>query len=162
MIRTFPKIIEFFTFKLEWNTQIRIFSGALYVWESSQSLATHKGLGKYPGWSESLVCALSFCFCHALAWLKLQRNCIQSFSHCWEWIWAGAWQNQQNDHCAQRRLRSAWASIQLGQSSLSAWRGTGSLAIHKVHSSLLGAQVILLVLLCSGSKFSQNPLLDSF
>ena len=29
MIRTFPKIIEFFTFKLEWNTQIRILSGAL-------------------------------------------------------------------------------------------------------------------------------------
>ena len=31
MIRTFPKIIEFFTFKLEWNTQIRILSGALKV-----------------------------------------------------------------------------------------------------------------------------------
>ena len=29
MIRTLPKIIEFFTFKLEWNTQIRILSGAL-------------------------------------------------------------------------------------------------------------------------------------
>ena len=25
-------------------------------------------------------------------------------------IWACAWQNQQNDLCAQRRLRSAWAS----------------------------------------------------
>ena len=31
MIRTFPKIIEFFTFKLEWNTQIRILSGALPI-----------------------------------------------------------------------------------------------------------------------------------
>ena len=27
--------------------------------------------------------------------------------------WAAAWQNQQNDLCAQRRLRSAWASAQL-------------------------------------------------
>ena len=26
------------------------------------------------------------------------------------WIWACAWQNKQNDMCAQRRLRSGWAS----------------------------------------------------
>ena len=30
--------------------------------------------------------------------------------------WAAAWQNQQNDLCAQRRLRSAWASAQSDQS----------------------------------------------
>ena len=30
--------------------------------------------------------------------------------------WAAAWQNQQNDRCAQRRLRSAWASVQSDQS----------------------------------------------
>ena len=31
-------------------------------------------------------------------------------------IWARAWQNQQNTVCAQRRLRSAWASAQSDQS----------------------------------------------
>ena len=34
--------------------------------------------------------------------------------------WAASWQNQQNDMCAQRRLRSAWASTQSDQSSLCA------------------------------------------
>ena len=33
-----------------------------------------------------------------------------------EAFWATSWQNQQNDFCAQRRLRSAWASAQYGQS----------------------------------------------
>ena len=36
--------------------------------------------------------------------------------------WAASWQNQQNGMCAQRRHRSAWASAQSDQSSLSAWR----------------------------------------
>ena len=40
---------------------------------------------------------------------------------------------QQNDQCCQRRLRSAWASAQSDQSSLSAWRKYGSLATHKAH-----------------------------
>ena len=31
-------------------------------------------------------------------------------------IWAALWQNQQNGMCAQRRLRSAWASAQSNQS----------------------------------------------
>ena len=31
-------------------------------------------------------------------------------------IWAAAWQNQENDLCAQRRPRSAWASAQTNQS----------------------------------------------
>ena len=31
-------------------------------------------------------------------------------------IWAASWQNQQNGMCAQRRLRSAWASGQSDQS----------------------------------------------
>ena len=48
--------------------------------------------------------------------------------------WAITWQNQQNDLCAQQRLRSSWASAQSDQSSLSAWRNVGPLAIHKVHS----------------------------
>ena len=49
-------------------------------------------------------------------------------------IWAVALQNQQNDLCALRRLRSAWASAQSDQSSLSAWRNLGSLATHWAHS----------------------------
>ena len=49
--------------------------------------------------------------------------------------WATSWQNQQNGLCAQRRLRSAWASAQSDfESSLSAWRMLGSLATHWVHS----------------------------
>ena len=35
-------------------------------------------------------------------------------------LWATSWQNQQNDFCAQRTLRSAWASAQSDQSSLCA------------------------------------------
>ena len=47
----------------------------------------------------------------------------------WTWMWeicvvknirATSWQNQQNDLCAQRRLRSAWASASLIKSSLCA------------------------------------------
>ena len=36
--------------------------------------------------------------------------------------------------CAQQSLRSAWASAQSDQSSLSAWRKLGSLATHWAHS----------------------------
>ena len=47
--------------------------------------------------------------------------------------WAASWQNQQNGLCAQRRLRSAWAS-ESDQSSLSAWRKLWFLATHWAHS----------------------------
>ena len=67
--------------------------------------------------------------------------------------------------CAQRRLRSAWASVQSDQSSLSAWRKLGSLATHWAHSEdsdqtgrmprliwvFTGRTVILLVLSWGGS-----------
>ena len=49
-------------------------------------------------------------------------------------IWAAAWQNRQNGMCAQRRLRSAWASAQTDQSSLSALLHIGSLATHRARS----------------------------
>ena len=49
-------------------------------------------------------------------------------------IWAASWQNQQNAMCTQWRLRSAWASTQSDQSSLSALRKPGSLTTHWVHS----------------------------
>ena len=51
-----------------------------------------------------------------------------------DWIWAASWQNQQHGMCAQRRLRSAWASTQFDQSSMSAWKKLGALATHWAHS----------------------------
>ena len=66
--------------------------------------------------------------------------------------------------CAQQRLRSAWASAQSDQSSLSAWRKLGSLATHWEHRLLwvfAGRTLILLVLSCRGSfvcKYSLNTL----
>ena len=52
----------------------------------------------------------------------------------WEFyaeIWASAWQNQQNDICAQRRLRSAWASAESDQSSLCApWLAKDPMFLH--------------------------------
>ena len=45
-----------------------------------------------------------------------------------------SWQNQQNDLCAQRWLRSAWASAQSDQSSLSAWWNIGPLTTCWAHS----------------------------
>ena len=68
--------------------------------------------------------------------------------------------------CAQRRLRSAWASTQSDQSSLSTCRKLGSLATHWVYSEdsdqnrqmprliwgFTGHIVILLVLSCGGSN----------
>ena len=67
--------------------------------------------------------------------------------------------------CVQRRLRSAWASTQSDQSSLSAWTKLGSLATHWAHSEVTdqtgrmprliwvfaGRTLILLVLSCRGS-----------
>ena len=72
-----------------------------------------------------------------------------------------AWQNQQNDLCAQRgfSIRSVWS-----ETLLSAWRSTGSLATHWVISlirlgrcqgcseSSLGQHIILLILSCCGSN----------
>ena len=67
--------------------------------------------------------------------------------------------------CAQWRLRSAWASAQSDQSSLSAWRKLVSLATHWVHIEdsdqtgrmprliwvFAGRTLTLLVLSCCGS-----------
>ena len=81
--------------------------------------------------------------------------------------WATAWQNQQNNLCAQQRLKSAWASAQSDQSLLSAWRNLGFLVTQWAHSedsdqtgrrliwseSSLGVHVILLVLSWCGSIY---------
>ena len=81
--------------------------------------------------------------------------------------WAMAWQNHQNDLCAQRRLRSAWASTQSHQSQRcppEAKLGLKLLIEHAAKTlirlggcpgwseSLLGTKVILLVLSWDGSK----------
>ena len=69
--------------------------------------------------------------------------------------------------CAQRRLRSAGASTQSDQSSMSAWRNLGSLAFHWAHSEdsdqtgrmprlirvFPGRTLILLVLSCCSSFY---------
>ena len=61
-------------------------------------------------------------------------------------IWATTWQKPTKWVCAQRRLRSAWASILSDQSSLSPWRKLGFLATHWAHSQDCGRTLILLVL----------------
>ena len=80
--------------------------------------------------------------------------------------WAAAWQNQQNDLCIQRRLRSAWATTQSDQSlhcpheeSLGPYLPTEHTAKTLIKlggcpgwsESSLGMQVILLGLSCCGS-----------
>ena len=73
-----------------------------------------------PGWSESslgayviLLCAGSNHMVWKMTWIY---KCIREFiTKAW-WKWAASWQNQQYCMCAQRRLRSAWASAQSDQS----------------------------------------------
>ena len=55
-----------------------------------------------------LVCIMN---CHwSASWTAIYTLLLSGF-----FIWAASWQNQQNDVCAQWRLRSAWASIQSDQ-----------------------------------------------
>ena len=89
--------------------------------------------------------------------------------------WAASWQNHQNGICAQRRLRSAWASAQSDQSSLSAWRKLGPLATHWAHSEgsdhtgrmprliwvFVGCTIIVLVLSRGGSFIIQANIAGS-
>ena len=72
--------------------------------------------------------------------------------------------------------RSAWASTQSDQSSLSAWRKLGSLATHWAHSEdsdqtgrmprliwvFADLTAILLVLSCSGSNAYENEMLKAW
>ena len=54
--------------------------------------------------------------------ITMQHYKVDSWSDQENWFfhmkWAASWQNQQKRLCAQRRLRSAWASAQSDQSSL--------------------------------------------
>ena len=62
-----------------------------------------------------------------------------------EAFWATSWQTQQNGFCAQRRLRSAWASAQSDQSLRCRLMGSlGPNFISGSSESSLGAQIILL------------------
>ena len=60
--------------------------------------------------------------------------------------WAATRQNEQNDLWVHRRHSSVWASTQSDQSSLSAWRKNGSLAIHKADKDW--SDVLKLRLIC--------------
>ena len=68
-----------------------------------------------------LSCHALFSSCSAAVKPSTVRCDCPSRPAC-EWgsktpiIWAASWQNQQNGMCAQRRLRSAWASAQSDQS----------------------------------------------
>ena len=73
-----------------------------------------------------------------LGFLTLTFKIFHASAKCHkESILVASWQNQGNGMCAQRRLKSAWASSQSDQSSLSAWRKLGSLATHWAHSQKL-------------------------
>ena len=84
-----------------------------------------------------------------------------------DWKWAASWQNQRNGMCAQRRLRSAWASAQTDQSLRCPYKVTlgPQLPIERTAKTLIkldgcpgwsesspGAHLILLVLLWGGSN----------
>ena len=106
-------------------------------------------------------------------WLRIYANSLQCHT---QWFLkrfqyenrAKAWQNQQNDLCAQRRLRSVWASAQSDQSQscppeakLGPKLPTERTAKTLIRlggcpgwsESSLGTKVILLVLSWDGSKF---------
>ena len=56
--------------------------------------------------------------CSLPIWYYTYTCYIQNVAQSVQYIWVASWQNQQNDVCAQQRLRSAWASDQSDQSSL--------------------------------------------
>ena len=57
---------------------------------------------------------------HKICFYEEVSKIISKLSSNTRLIWATSWQNQQNGMCAQRRLRSAWASAQSDQSLCSA------------------------------------------
>ena len=93
-----------------------------------------------------------------MASAQLQGSHHSVHPHSWSVFaqWAASWQNQQNDMCAQRRLRSAWASAQSDQSSLCAqWVAKDPSFLHadsEDSESSLGAHATLLVLSCCSSN----------
>ena len=93
-------------------------------------------------WAHMSICwfcraaALIVSECFLLLWCRWQAAVYaRSSALCLKpplvlYKWAASCQNQQTDMCAAKwRLRSAWASAQSDQSSLSAWRKFGSLGL---------------------------------
>ena len=60
--------------------------------------------------------------CFNIPLMAMARGMLALFTLCY--IWACAWQNQQNDLCSQQRLRSARASTQSDQSLRCPLEGT--------------------------------------
>ena len=50
--------------------------------------------------------------CALLSWDSSYEYCIKQECSNVKTLWAASWQNQQNDLCAQPRLRSSWISTQ--------------------------------------------------
>ena len=72
-------------------------------------------------------------WCRALTWSQTPKTgflVTRLNYHQIPTIWAASWQNQQNGMCAQRRQISLGIRPVWSESSLSAWRNLGSLAIH--------------------------------
>ena len=103
----------------------------------------------------------------------LHRHGVECLS---EGKWAAAWQNQTNDLCAQRRLRSAWASAQSDQNlryALNMKLRTQGFFMRTAKSlirlggcsgwseSSLAAHSILLVLSCAGSSDKDLPCIST-
>ena len=71
-----------------------------------------------------------FCFVQPTWWFGTECVLYQ-FCSIWH-NWTGAWHNQQNDLCVQRRLQSAWTSTQFDQNlRCPAEEGLGQ--THKAH-----------------------------
>ena len=125
-----------------------------------------------PGWSESLLGAHAILL--VLSWFGSYTATFLVSMHAYINIYynntrATAWQNQQNDMGAQRRLRSAWVSTQSDQSLLcSLWQAKNSRLPHSDSedwSDWVGPQAdlslhlghdILLVLSCCGTKYTHR------
>ena len=115
------------------KTQISLVSLWSTTWRRFGPLATHKAHSKdsdqngcmprliwvFTGHIDNFVGLVVLHLINSFDILNLLKNNIllsQQQIHKWD----GAWQNQQNDLCTQRRLRSAWESTQSDQSSLCA------------------------------------------
>ena len=89
-----------FKYYLVANPRRQVFS-----WRSS-----NRNGNKHNARRESVVCSQPSST--APRWAVIYE-CFPSLTFS---VWAASWQNQQNGMCAQRRLRSAWASAQSDQS----------------------------------------------
>ena len=103
------------------------------VWHSSGIHGEAVGGDRSPWQADGLICFVQQCrlfvshlwYGCKMFWLVAQHEVQSSIINLQQIIllyvskinkWASSWQNQQNDLCAQRRLRSAWASAQSDQS----------------------------------------------